>query len=807
MTAIRTWLRLDLRRRWRSLAVLALLVALASGTVIASLAGARRGGSALDRLAAVSLPATVAALPNDPEFDWDPIRALPEVEAIARFPVSGFSVEGIPDSDNPGQFPVVDAAAPATIERGVYLQGRPADQSRVDEGVVTAAFLTAHHKKVGDTVVVRLAGPEQVDEGSFGTGGTGPRQPVRIVGVLRSPWYTDAPGSKGGLVCTAAFTAKYRTNLLGTQGRTAINALLRLRGGTADIPRFKADLARITGRTDIDVWDLDARMEGARGTMDFERSALLAFAIAVVGAAVFLIGQSVVRFAAGAVADLHVLQALGLTPRQAVAIGAAGTTVAGVAGGLLGLGAAVLASPIFPIGAGAFFEPHPGLDADWTVLLLCLLGTVLLLLVGSVGTAAAALAGQRSGAGARRSLVATTASRLGLPVPVIVGSRFALEPGRGRSAVPVRPALAGAVAGVLGVLAALTFQAGVADATDNPARFGQTFQIDAFTGFNGEGAPDDVLAGALRTVSADPDVTAGATTDVQVASIGVESVTVYSFRPVGPPLPTVAEIGRMPAAADEIALAPSTLRHLRRHVGDTVEVVGGTPANGAEHRATMHIVGSVYVPTGSHNEYDDGGWLTPAGYQALFAGVPYKFRQAYFAVRPGADTTAVVDRITKAVTGPDGEAVGSFEVTPPPLVIGQLRVARQLPLFLGGFLALLAVGAIGHALATAVRRRRHDVAVLRALGLTRRQARLIVVVQATLLAVVGLLFGVPLGLALGRTVWRVVADNTPAYYVAPLAVLAIALIAPAALLVVNLLAAWPGHRVARLRIGHVLRTE
>jgi ABC-type antimicrobial peptide transport system permease subunit len=91
--------------------------------------------------------------------------------------------------------------------------------------------------------------------------------------------------------------------------------------------------------------------------------------------------------------------------------------------------------------------------------------------------------------------------------------------------------------------------------------------------------------------------------------------------------------------------------------------------------------------------------------------------------------------------------------------------------------------------------------------MTRWQSRCVVVTQASVLAVLGLLVGVPLGVALGRTTWRTVADYTPLEYVPPVALLALLLVGPLALLVANLLAAWPGQQVARLRIAQVLRAE
>ena len=77
--------------------------------------------------------------------------------------------------------------------------------------------------------------------------------------------------------------------------------------------------------------------------------------------------------------------------------------------------------------------------------------------------------------------------------------------------------------------------------------------------------------------------------------------------------------------------------------------------------------------------------------------------------------TARIDREVGAALGqPEGTEIATPRF--PPSRIEELKQLRRLPLFLAAFLGLLAVTAVGHAVATAVRRRRRDLAVLRAVG-------------------------------------------------------------------------------------------
>src|SRR5262245_53593982 len=89
MAGVWMWVRRDARRRARALVGIALLVAVASAVVLATVAGGRRNGSAFSRLFEKSAAADVMVLPNTPGFDWNEIRKLAYVDTVGEFDLAG----------------------------------------------------------------------------------------------------------------------------------------------------------------------------------------------------------------------------------------------------------------------------------------------------------------------------------------------------------------------------------------------------------------------------------------------------------------------------------------------------------------------------------------------------------------------------------------------------------------------------------------------------------------------------------------------------------------------------------------------
>ena len=129
------------------------------------------------------------------------------------------------------------------------------------------------------------------------------------------------------------------------------------------------------------------------------------------------------------------------------------------------------------------------------------------------------------------------------------------------------------------------------------------------------------------------------------------------------------------------------------------------------------------------------------------------------------------------------------------------------PVLLGAALAAGAVVALGLTLITSVRRRRHDLALLKTIGFTRRQLSATVAWQATIAVAIGTVIGIPLGIIVGRSMWDVFARAIDVVPQPTVSALTIALIAAGALLLANLVAAIPARQAARTRIAVLLRSE
>ena len=433
-----------------------------------------------------------------------------------------------------------------------------------------------------------------------------------------------------------------------------------------------------------------------------------------------------------------------------------------VTGAIVAVAVAVAASPLMPIGPARFAEPSPGIEVNLAILGAGFAAIALLPLAvlvppawraarqahGPLGVAEPAIRQSRP------SRLAAALTRAG-SVTGGAGVAMAFEPGHGRTAVPVRSALAGSVIAVAALAAATVFGASLVGLVSTPHDYGQNWQQEVDFGFG----------------------TASATQAAQVPEV-MPAVSGYAAGNYGQ-----LTIDRPDRARDRPR--PGARRRLPHAAGRPRARWGGRDrprrADARRDRRAPRAERQRHRQPGHHRRpwsqasHEDRRRRRPARVQ------PGRLRPH----RPGHRRGAASRRAVQlgGVPEPDGDAglhdqrdllqllpaqiqarrrprrrappgsraalrqsgcpVGSCIVAPVadqrPGDIKNYASIRDTPLVLAAVLAVLAIGTLAHVLLTGVRRRRRDLALLKTLGFTRPQILGMVAWEASAFAAVALL--------------------------------------------------------------------
>ncbi|MGH9275711.1 MAG: FtsX-like permease family protein, partial [Acidimicrobiales bacterium] len=380
-----------------------------------------------------------------------------------------------------------------------------------------------------------------------------------------------------------------------------------------------------------------------------------------------------------------------------------------------------------------------------------------------------------------------------LPVVPAVGVDLAVHSARQAGTAPTIGAIAGLIVAVTVGAAATVIASSNDDLQTTPQLYGEPWDANVSM------TPD--LARSLASKLEDNEqitalaLAAGGAIEVE-DSVGdtVELIAVGFELLNGQMVPAILD-GRAPRSADEVALGSESFNDLDVAMGDHLRAVDGTP---------LTIVGRVIVPIVGADSPDRGAVLTLAGFESH--GTPDVQGEVpevavAFDVPPGEDLAVLLDD----ELGPEAALLGAPARTPTDVTT--LAGIGRFPAAVGGFTGVLAAAALGHALLVTVRRRGKDLATLRALGMLRRHAAATVVIAGATMAAAALVVGMPLGVAAGRLLWRVITDSIDVVNQPATPVVLLAMVASLAAFGAALATSWPTLSVLRLRLWDALRAD
>jgi hypothetical protein len=812
------WTRTSLRRRWRAVVGMAVLLGLVGGLSLFALAGARRTQSAYPRFLAAKNPSTLAIdigpLAGPGSGELARIAALPQVlaaRAYTAFYTAPWTAEDGPDLSQ--EFETIGSIDGRYFVQDVFTptKGRLPNPDRADEVAVNEEAARRNGYRVGQTLELGTFSREDVEqaESDEAIAATQPRLVTHatIVGVgafVEEVLQDDTDRSPLVLFTPAFVKEAAGLELYAWQG-------LVLRDGDADLAAVQAAVvagpsggASMFRQTSIDVFHAQKATRPVA-------LALGMFGLLTGVAAVVLVGQAVGRYLVSEREHGAVVRAMGARP-GAVAIASATNPLLAIAGGVVLAGVvAVVMSPLMPVGRAGAFEVQTGIDVDWAVLLVG--GLVMIVGLSAVTSFVAfreAPNRLRPRGLSRRPFGSLIAGTTDLSPSMSTGVRFAFDPGEGVHAVPVRSVMVGAVVAVAALVAAVTFGAGMDHLVDTPRLFGWDWDVALV---DGAGYGNTNPAAAEEVLGGDQDVAAWSGAFYGSDSIDGDQLPLLGMDPdsaVTPPIRT----GRMLAKEGEIVLGTETIRQLGKEIGEQVTSSYGP----------LTIVGTATFPTigivhGNHTSLGVGGIVITSQIPGWDRNVgengdgsepvppEYGANVLFVRFRAGVDRAAATSRFEEVA--PQLADYNGISVLPPQRsaeIVNTSEVTGS-SAALGGAVAVAALVSLTVALAAVVVRRRRDLAILKSLGFTRRQVGAAVAWQASTTVLVGVVIGVPTGMVLGRVLWTRFADSLQVLAEPVTPVTVILLIAAAALAAANLIAVVPGRMARAVPSELALRSE
>lgn len=825
-------------RRGSYLTVL-LLVTLVGGIAMGSIAAARRTDSSFATFVKSTNASDLVLIPGpaNPADNYSPaltreLAHLPGVkhveDASIQQQIFPLGPDGLPRlSANALKNVSILASVNGlgfTQDRVSVVAGRMADPSNPDEVMMPAAAARLLGAHLGSTMTFGIYTAAQLNSlPSNGIPAVKPFRTVHVKFVGLIVWendvvYDDIDQYPTEVLFTPALARELLSPpFLGGEGWTEYG--LQLDRGAAGVSAVEHEIGDALPQGTLLLYHVTSLITvEAHSAIAPEVITLWVLGLIAAFAAFVLVLQAVSRQLQTLEEDREVMRALGADRPLVASEGLIGIIGAVAIGAPLAAVVAVALSPLSPIGPVRPVYPTPGIAFDWTVIGMGPALLFLILALASVGLAFRATFNRAARRGYRTVVRPSSAVRAtalsGLPPSAVAGMNFALAPGTGRSSAPVRSAMSGAMLAVIILVATLTFGASLGALVSHPALYGWNWSY----ALEPQSDPVSYVPAQLQSFLRN-DHEVAAWTTVVFSTLNVDGQVVpFMFEPPGSSIAPPLLSGHEVEGPDQIVIGPATLAALHKHVGDSV-VIGAQGRQG-----TVRVVGEATFPAiGVNGTFHPS---TGTGAVASSQVLPPPDRvcgpaadMVLIRMRPGTSSAAALagtEQIAsetnhifaKEPTNTDcsDDLVSVLSVQRPAEIVNYRSIGST-PGLLAAALTVAAAAALGLTLVASARRRRRDMATLKALGFTRRQLLSAVCWQASILVGVGVIAGVPLGTVLGRWSWVLFARDI---YVVPepaVPVLSLVLVVLGALVFANLVATLPGRIAARTPVAIVFRSE